>query len=81
MNYIERYLLRMGFHTIQAAKSNHIREFLDAGLIVLALLKPLDREEAVHMLEDGELLFDCSDEIKNDENIRALLKRIVACFS
>lgn len=80
MNYIERYLLRMGFHTIQAAKSNYIREFLDAGLIVLALLKPLEREKSVHMLEDGELLFDCSNEIENDENIRALLKRIVACF-
>lgn len=80
MNYIERYLLRMGFHTIQTAKSHNIREFLDAGLIVLAMLKPLDRKEAVHILEDGELLFDCSDEIENDENIRALLKQIAACF-
>ncbi len=80
MNYMERYLLRMGFHTIQTSKTHHIRGFLDAGLIVLALVQLPEQKTAVHMLKKEEPLFDCTEGIEKDEDLRVILKRIAACF-
>ncbi len=65
MNYIERYLLRMGFHTIQAAfdqigikELRHIRSLLDAGLIVLLALQASEKKKVTELLEEGERIFD-----------------------
>ena len=67
MNYTERYLLRMGFHTVQIAdggikadRSKYIRKFLDAGLIVLLQTKAAEKEKMMSLLEDEKRIFDCT---------------------
>ncbi|NBI84750.1 hypothetical protein D3Z47_00475 [Lachnospiraceae bacterium] len=82
MNYTERYLLRMGFHTMQALEGGgngnnlqHIQSLLDAGLIVLALLDAQGRGKAEDLLEARERVFDCSGYALG-EDIGHMLKRI-----
>lgn len=66
MNFTERYLLRMGFHTIQAApgqlderKLCYIRSFLEAGLIVLLLAEESEKAPVMGLLEEKTRIFDC----------------------
>ncbi len=82
MNYIERYLLRMGFHTMQAALDGdgrsrlmHLRGLLDAGLIVLTCVPARERERAEALLDGRERVFDCSGYALGEE-IGQALKRI-----
>lgn len=75
MNYAERYLLRMGFHTIQAKQPKATRSFLDAGLIVLLCLQPQSEQEIKCMLEP-ERIFDCGKIRNLDENFGNVLKQM-----
>lgn len=82
MNYVERYLLRMGFHTIQAAfaeddgsKRNHVRQMLDAGLFVLVSVNEAKEEKMKDLLEE-ERIFDYGKESRRTEDIGIVLKKM-----
>ena len=83
MNYSERYLLRMGFHTIQVVfrkeegeKLQNIRRLLDAGLIVLLAADQGIRMEAEQLFEDRGRLFDCTKLPEEKEDPGAILKQM-----
>lgn len=83
MNYTERYLLRMGFHTIQIpfAKSETedmqcIRTCLDAGLILLISLKTSRKEAVISLTEEQGRIFDATECLDLEENMGAILKQI-----
>ncbi len=66
INYAERYLLRMGFHTVQAKAVDSdcrdmsmIRSFLDAGLIVLCMVDSSLQGMVTDLLEDAGRVFGC----------------------
>ncbi len=81
MHYAERYLLRMGFHTIKAAVKEDgktqlqlLRALLDAGLIVLTAVNQEDQETVCALLEE-ERVFCCMGHIAPEE-INGILKRL-----
>ena len=83
MNFVERYLLGMGFHTIQAApgrldeeKKQTLQSFLRAGLIVLAALQKEERLLAAGLLEEDWRVFDCETRIEPSEDRGSRLKKI-----
>lgn len=82
-NYMERRLLRMGFHTIQASfkenevhKTACIRGFLDAGLIVLVLAQKEEKEALCGLLEEKSRIFDCGKTSKDANHMGMALKRV-----
>ncbi len=81
MHYAERYLLRMGFHTIKAAVKEDgktqlqlLRALLDAGLIVLTAVNQEDKETVRALLKE-ERVFCCMGHIAPEE-INGMLKRL-----
>ncbi len=83
MNYTERYLLRMGFHTVQIAdggikadRSKYIRKFLDAGLIVLLQTKAAEKEKMMSLLEDEKRIFDCTKASGDTNDLGRVLRKI-----
>ena len=83
MNYTERYLLRMGFHTIQAPdgalderKLQQIQSFLDAGLIVLLFLLPSEKDMLCLLRDEQMRLFDCTVFDDLTEQMGNVLKQI-----
>ena len=83
MNYTERYLLRMGFHTIQIVpggewkgKLQYIRKFLDAGLIVLLAVKAGEKEAAMQLIGDKERIFECKKLSDDMNDIGQVLKQV-----
>lgn len=82
-NYMERRLLRMGFHTMQASlegagkrETSFIRGFLDAGLIVLVLARKSEKEALCGLLEDKSRIFDCGETSKDANDMGVMLKRV-----
>ena len=82
IHYIEHYLLRMGFHTIQTvlneadeAELRHLRNLLEAGLIVLLAVNVPEKEKAEGLLKEKERIFHCMD-CKIDDEIGRTLKHI-----
>lgn len=83
MNYAERHLLRMGFHTVQLAPEKiderellQVRRLLDAGLIVLLRAQPQDEEAAAGLLENRERVFDCTKVPDLTGNMGNVLKKM-----
>lgn len=83
MNYTERYLLRMGFHTIQifSAESEAkdltcIRTCLNAGLILLISLQPSEKEAAASLTGEDKRVFDITEFSDLEENMSEILKQI-----
>lgn len=82
MNFVEHYLLRMGFHTIQltdmdgSIEKKYMRSFLDAGLIVLTAVHEASRGDIEELMKDSERIFDCSSKIKETEDFGVVLKEI-----
>ena len=83
MNYAERYLLRMGFHTMQAVfekteeKSlSYVQRLLDAGLIVLFSSDEAERKEAERLLDGPERIFDCTSLPRQEEDLGVVLKQV-----
>lgn len=83
MNYVERYLLRMGFHTIQLIAEEiddrellHIKRFLDAGLIVLLETTSAGTKQTEQILKESERIFDCTKTEPKTENFGNVLKQI-----
>ncbi len=83
MNYVERYLLRMGFHTIQLTAEEldkrevlHIKSFLDAGLIVLLQADIEEMKAAGNLLKEKERIFDCTGSENESEDMGNILKQI-----
>lgn len=83
MNYTERYLLRMGFHTIQILSEESlkkrlpcIRTCLNAGLILLLALPASQKEEVLALSEEKGRFFDAMESADLSENMEMVLKQI-----
>lgn len=83
MNYAERYLLRMGFHTIQipsgesgAVNLQCVRACLHAGLILLLAPKPSEKENVISLAKEKERIFDAMEFVNLEENMGIILKQI-----
>lgn len=83
MNYTERYLLRMGFHTIQipsvesgAKDMQCIRTCLDAGLILLISLQTFQKEAVISLAAEKGRVFDAAEFLDLEENMGVILKQI-----
>lgn len=68
MNYVERYLLRMGFHTMQTKlqemdhrEIHRIQQMLAAGLILLLSVDNKEKTALEGLLEEKRI-FDCAKE-------------------
>ena len=82
MNFVEHYLLRMGFHTIQVlpegndgAETKYIRSFLEAGLIVLTKIDGTSQPSIEGLMNDSRRILDCSRRVES-EDFGAVLKEI-----
>ncbi len=80
INYIERHLLRMGFHTVQTESKGGLQKLLDAGLIVLAALQPTELTEVKNLFLGQNRVFDYTKELESDEKAAALLKLLSVQF-
>lgn len=83
MNFIERYLLRMGFHTIQIVTGEmdereleYIRKVLDSGLIVLLLVDKAGAPAVRKLLPQANRIFDCSKAAEETKDAGVVLKQI-----
>lgn len=83
MNYTERYLLRMGFHTIQIPAEESevihmqcIRACLNAGLILLIAPDPVQKETVSALAQERKRIFDVTDFVDLEENMGTVLKQI-----
>ena len=83
MNYTERYLLRMGFHTIQIPSEKSgaidlqcIRACLNAGLILLISLQFSRKEAVISLAGEKERIFDITEFLDLEENMETILKQI-----
>lgn len=73
MNYMERYLLCMGYHTIQIDKAEYVKVCLEAGLIVLFC------EDQVDELKDKYLedkIFDLRKDRLKIDKLQPVLREI-----
>lgn len=82
MNFVEHYLLRMGFHTIQTVLEDcsnrdmkHMQSLLDAGLIVLVPVNEAILPGVEALIEDKGRIFDCRTS-KETDNFSGILKKI-----
>ena len=83
MNYAERYLLRMGFHTALASPDKvderelcSIKRCLNAGLIVLVSADPKEKERLICLLDEKKRIFDCMEMNGLEENMEHMRKKI-----
>lgn len=83
MNFAERYLLRMGFHTIQIVTGEidereleYVRKVLDSGLIVLLLVDKAGAPAVKKLLPQANRIFDCSKVAEETKDAGVVLKQI-----
>lgn len=83
LNYAERYLLRMGFHTVSAMPEewderelDGIRRCLGAGLIVLAWADAAQKERVAGLPGGPGRVFDCMEAAERLEEMGSVLKRM-----
>lgn len=69
MNFMEHYLLRMGFHTVQARDEEALRLLLSAGLIVFVAVSG-------GILPEQKRIFDCRKEMEQSEDVGQVLKKL-----
>ena len=83
MNYVERYLLRMGFHTMQTVllekdtrEINRIGQLLAAGLILLLPIEAGDKKWLEGLLEE-KYIFDCAVEGQVPRKIKQWASKLI----
>lgn len=83
MNYVERYLLRMGFHTMQTVLTacdgreiDRIRQMLETGLILLVPVSDMEKQ-GLESLLDASRIYDCGKEGQVPRKIKQWASKLI----